>query len=340
MYEYIISIFAHNHIWLILCIMNDYICLLEDYLGTIEGKMIKIKPIDRAQSAKLPLYILSSFRFFETKLLGNEVILACIEDGDDFAPLQMKKTLSIIEEKIGKPVVLAPQRLASYNQLRLVNQRVSFVIPGKQLFIPDLLVNLKKEENRNVDLGDTIPPMAQCMLLYHIQVKSIHGKNTQEVAEEFFVSYATINRAIRWLTKHKLIGLRGAKTKHIEISLPKREIWEQALPYLTSPVERVLFTDVTLEGGIKSGINALSKYTMLNPDMYDTYAVFRAGLKELGVVTDKQFGKNMIEVWRYDPTLMSLNGYVDKLSLYLSLINDKDERVQIELEHLLETIEW
>lgn len=203
--------------------MNDYICLLEDYLGTIEGKMIKIKPIDRAQSAKLPLYISSSFRFFETKLLGNEVVLACIEDGDDFAPLQMKKTLSIIEEKIGKPVVLAPQRQASYNQLRLVNQRVGFVIPGKQLFIPDLLVNLKKEENRNVDLGDTIPPMAQCMLLYHIQVKSIHGKNTQEAAEEFFVSYATINRAIRWLTKHKLIGLRGAKTKHIEISLPKRE---------------------------------------------------------------------------------------------------------------------
>lgn len=57
-------------------------------------------------------------------------------------------------------------------------------------------------------------------------------------------------------------------------------------------------------------------------------------------MTDKQFGKNMIEVWRYDPTLMSLNGYVDKLSLYLSLINDEDERVQIELEHLLETIEW
>lgn len=53
------------------------------------------------------------------------------------------------------------------------------MIPGKQLFIPDLLVNLKRRESE-YDLGDTIPPMAQCILLYHIQVKSIRGK-TQEV---------------------------------------------------------------------------------------------------------------------------------------------------------------
>jgi hypothetical protein len=55
---------------------------------------------------------------------------------------------------------------------------------------------------------------------------------------------------------------------------------------------------------------------------------------------NKEYGTNVVEVWRYDPRLLSKTETVDKLSLYLSLKDNEDERVQIELENLMNEIQW
>ena len=47
-----------------------------------------------------------------------------------------------------------------------------------------------------------------------------------------------------------------------------------------------------------------------------------------------------IEVWKYDPALLSETGVVDKLSLYLLLKDYEDERVQIELDNMIKDIAW
>jgi len=52
------------------------------------------------------------------------------------------------------------------------------------------------------------------------------------------------------------------------------------------------------------------------------------------------FGENTVQVWRYDPHILSENGKVDKLSLYLSLRDNADDRIQIELENMLNEIKW
>ena len=57
-------------------------------------------------------------------------------------------------------------------------------------------------------------------------------------------------------------------------------------------------------------------------------------------ITDKQFGENEIQVWKYNPKMLSTEGVVDKLSLYLSLKDNEDERIQIELERLINEMPW
>lgn len=47
-------------------------------------------------------------------------------------------------------------------------------------------------------------------------------------------------------------------------------------------------------------------------------------------------GDIIIEVWKYLP--LGKDGYVDKLSLYLTLMEDLDPRVEKELEIMLNTI--
>lgn len=50
----------------------------------------------------------------------------------------------------------------------------------------------------------------------------------------------------------------------------------------------------------------------------------------------------MVEAWKYPALVMQENGkqYVDKLSLYLSLQDDNDPRVEGELERLINEIIW
>ena len=47
-----------------------------------------------------------------------------------------------------------------------------------------------------------------------------------------------------------------------------------------------------------------------------------------------------LELWKYPPQLFAANGKVDILSLYCSLRENPDERIEGELESLLEDIKW
>jgi hypothetical protein len=43
-----------------------------------------------------------------------------------------------------------------------------------------------------------------------------------------------------------------------------------------------------------------------------------------------------IEVWNYAPSLFAHDGWVDKISLYLSLKDNNDERIQHELTLMMQ----
>lgn len=54
--------------------------------------------------------------------------------------------------------------------------------------------------------------------------------------------------------------------------------------------------------------------------------------KEVTELKIHESGSMEIEMWKYDPELFAWEGVVDPLSLYLSLKNTKDERVEMALE--------
>ena len=51
-------------------------------------------------------------------------------------------------------------------------------------------------------------------------------------------------------------------------------------------------------------------------------------------------GTCVVELWRYPPDATATHGRVDPLSLYLSLKDAKDERLQLALEGLMEQVAW
>ncbi len=56
------------------------------------------------------------------------------------------------------------------------------IVPNKQMFIPSLLLDLKSINTiGGEDKKDTITPLTQCLLLYHLEIESISGKTSYEL---------------------------------------------------------------------------------------------------------------------------------------------------------------
>ena len=79
---------------------------------------------------------------------------------------------------------------------------------------------------------------------------------------------------------------------------------------------------------------------MINPSQGGCYAISRDAYDDIGKHSYEEYGENTIEIWKYAPELLAKDGVVDRLSLYLSLKDSEDERIQIELEHLIDNMQW
>ena len=125
-------------------------------------------------------------------------------------------------------------------------------------------------------------------------------------------------------------------------------VWEKYIGFMRSPVKRRLFAHYP-DGvkGIQAGLTALAYYTSLSSPPIPVYAVSweewtqikrSKGFNEIPVLEPNCVE---LEIWHYSPHL-NIDGprIVDRLSLFLSLKDDPDERVQSSLEKMLEDIKW
>jgi hypothetical protein len=91
--------------------------------------------------------------------------------------------------------------------------------------------------------------------------------------------------------------------------------------------------------GLISGLTALANYSMLNQPVIPVYAMDIKAWKKTGAiqeVSSEEEADAQLELWSYNPKLFAQDGLVDPFSLYLSLQDVKDERVEAALEKLIE----
>lgn len=208
------------------------------------------------------------------------------------------------------------------------------------MFVPSLLLDIKKPVERGTDITEDIAPFTQFLLLYHLEKENVNGLSAKDICKKFNVSYATANRAVRWLDDKDLAKADNGKEHKIEFRLSGKELWLKVLPYLVNPVFKTVKSVKLPNTAIISGINALAEYTMINPEANGHFAISRESYRSIDSNNISQYGDITLEIWKYAPELLREGDTVDKLSLYLSLKDNEDERIQIELEHLIEGIKW
>lgn len=302
---------------------------------TIEGRQIDLQEISKARLKGLWMEAMWTFRFYEAMFMEHEFVLLELKKDKSCTPMQLEQFANRLQGHFRKVIVFLLDPMPTYLRQRLAERGVYFIISGKYAFLPFLFANRKMTDKTP---AKQLTPSAQYLLLWHLQRISIEGETARTLEEVVPLSYLTISRAI---TTMEELGLcecrREGKTKVVHFSHSGKELWEQALPFMLSPVKDVMYCDSYSGSAMTSGINALSHYTHLNPDEQTTIVVTKEQMKQLHVEgLNPVEGAVRIEVWKYVP--IANDGYVDKLSLALSLRDDNDERVQKEVEQMIESV--
>lgn len=312
---------------------------LENYIQQVLGIKPKFLTLSKPLLNRLPFFITAGYKVETMQLFDRTICLLIAGNENEFTPDQLSKHRDITTQQLNVPIVFVFNRIASYNRKRYIDRKINFIVPNNQLFIPELMMDFRKTNEFVVIQPKEVSPMAQLVLLYHLQKEDLSGKTIKHIAEIFGSSYLKMNRAINNLKSLELCNLQGGKEKVIQFDTKKRTVWLKALPFLINPIKKTLYTNSILNQTM-CGINALAHYTMLNDERRKYYAITEVEFKKLSVVSDKNFGENKIELWKYDPNILAINGFIDRLSLYLQFKEDEDERIEMALETLIEQVLW
>ncbi len=324
-------------------LIDRTVTYLNDNLGTI------ISPHKIKNEKLLPPYLRQRYNLYNTSILNNDCLLLLDKEIEDSTPAAIRKHIDTISERENTEAIYVCSSMDSYNRKRLIEQRVSFIVPGNQMFLPFIGIDLR-EHMKNIRIKkETFSPSAQLLLLSLLLRKLKNGVTPGEAAKLLGYSSMTMTRAFDELEENR-IGTHSSKGKHrlLIIEEDPKDIWKKALPLLGSPQKRTISINPieAVLGYKKSGDSALSHYTMLAEPKNPVYAVSENEFKALKhddkfkVVPYLERDSVIIEIWKYLPGLLSETDVVDTLSLYLSMKDIEDERIESSLAELLDKAGW
>lgn len=324
--------------------------LVHKYVRETLGLDLDPRPWTRA--SELPYYLQDALEWYEATILDWPVLLVHSPQEEEVSLSEIRVQVNKARALTGLPVIYAASALASYQRRYLIEQRVPFVVPGNQLYLPDLGIDLREYFRKQTSsTPKNLSPASQAVLIRMLLTATrSEAWASAELAYDLGYSQMTLSRAVRELEAAGLVGISAeGRVKVIRLSAPPAEIWTRASDLMRTPIKsrvrvRHLPTDVERNAPI-AGISALSRTTMLAEPMTVTRAIstemwnlLRGG--EIAMASDWDTSATELEIWRYAPTLGEQRSVVDPLSLTLSLRDDKDERVQLALEELEGQYPW
>lgn len=313
---------------------------------SILGIQTELIPMQREKLRGINTDMFLRFSFYTIEFNNQSLcVIQAKNEQSSLTPLKYKQITKQIEILMGMPVAVILDSLFYYERERLIKQGVYFIISDKYAFLPSLIVNVQAK--KKVKNSARLTPAAQYVLLYYLLSEKTKEEYTLKYLEQIMpYNYVALARAVANLEDCKLCSTEikdNTGIKHIRFGGYKRDLWTKAQNYMSSPVKKVLYCDAIPEGNFSvSGVNALSHYSHLNSEQYETRAIWDKLFNPSGVQFNEVEGSCKIEIWKYPTTMpfLSSNNVVDKLSLYLSMKDEPDARIEKELEIMIEEMKW
>ncbi|MCK9409852.1 MAG: hypothetical protein M0R68_12045 [Bacteroidetes bacterium] len=323
------------------------------YLKNTVGEDSKLENVPNDKLDKLPFYLREIFRFQLLRFMNQDLLLAELKKSQMPPMRQLQIHLANLRKIFILPIAFLLKDVSAVLRNKLVGSKVNFIVPGKQLFLPDLMMDLKEQYKTQDRTIKKLLPSAQVVLFYWILRKNnrMEELTFQQLANELRYTPMAITNAIADLQRFDLCKIVGSKGKHIRFEGARRELWDRAQPFLINPIRTTLqLNTVPQELSVyRTNISALAHYTNIAEGDRLFIAVEKKQFAELPKYVDVNHRDNMddeieLELWKYNPGLLTdqiaNSNFVDPLSLYLTLLGENDERVNKELKNLLRDILW
>ncbi len=310
-------------------------------------KTLGVKPGIHAWEGKnnLPLLLREQYAFYLIHISDTDCLVFTANRENQNTPAVILKHSKMLQQYWTGRIIYSGNSLSSTNRTRLIQAKVPFIIPEKQLYLPFFGIDLREIFPAEKKKSEKISPSSQLLILGQLYKKGWITNSPSRMAEKLGISNMSIGRAFSELELHDIASIKiSGKEKTLKFRMHGKELWERVLSLLKSPVTSFK-TIPYLENKnlVLAGNSALSCYSMLAEPEVKTFALFnrektnRRDHDTLNTITNEEM---IIQKWAYDPRVLSIEGIADPLSVYLEFLDTEDERIEQALENLLGDITW
>lgn len=319
---------------------------LRRYLAETLHVDIDVRPYKRARA--FPAFIEHLYQFFQAEFGSWRcVLLVALKPGPSVA--EIAKHVRLVRRETGGAVAFATEALSARDRSRLIKEGVAFVVPGNQLYIPELAMDLRERfRAARQHVEEALSPAGQAVLFYHLLKRHDRPATPSRIADELGYSAMTIGRAFDDIVAHGLASSeRDGKRRYIHFKFEGQKLFHAAERFLRTAVRSIKYVEGPLPGKeLKlAGESALSELSDLAQPRLATYAIVASKWKDFiggqrRAARDKDDADYIVETWSYDPRALSEERTIDPLSLYVQYKDNPDERVASAAEAVLSEVRW
>lgn len=315
---------------------------IAEYLKAISGKQDALQ-IRGATTADLPRYITGLYDLRDVELFGIPAILAILRFSTTTpSVVEISRHHEMLKARVNKEVVFVGDSISTRTAERLVRRRIPHIVPGKQLFLPFILLDVKSVgtlfNNMEAPEPTKLGPWSEALIIRQLIHRDLDRMSGADVARKTGMSLMTAQRAVTQLNAANLCRFEEEGRRKILHFEEVHELWQKATKILLPPLSMTLALPELPQdlATFISGTSALAQSTLLAEDAIPVFAASRR--EYLRSTRPSQApaedAKYRLELWDRDPALTAEKGVVDPISLYLNLRHG-DERVRMALVELL-----
>ena len=141
----------------------------EKYLFENLGVSIATEKWQKEKS--LPLFLRDLYSFYECQLLHESCLVMEARDEEEITPATIRKHIQQIEDMWRHEIIYLHPSISSYNRKRLIEHKISFVVPGNQMYLPLLGIDLREHiKGKRFSKEENQPFYPSCYLVCPLQL--------------------------------------------------------------------------------------------------------------------------------------------------------------------------
>lgn len=328
--------------------MDTLVQKMQAYLKETLG--IDVDAIRWGVKKQLPVALQQFCSFYRMDILGTEMLLMTISGTKESSPIHARRMIELITPHWQGEVVYLLPRVTSYNRKRLIERKISFVIPGSQLYLPLCGLDLREYFERLRKPKKVFSPSTQVILLSMLYGRLAGKVSPSTLADKLGYTAMTMSRGLDELTQEGLFSQHSEwRQRVVEFDGSRRELWDAVKDRMRTPVKKryhlLVPAGIVNSALSTAGESALFRYNMTEMPENPIYAVSGETWKKLvatdGVIEleDSEPDSVIVEVWKYAPELFSRKNLVDPISLYLSMSDRQEDSIDTALGKLIRFVE-